>query len=166
MKNIDLNAIQTELGKIRKTILAIQDERNWIETSRPSKEELISRFNRQVDDLAENSQVIKHMFAEMNPFHERVGLINGGINGVDLGPILCGLLGDEIKQKMADKIAALDYEAGPPLSERQKLLAQNADQLLQLEIAEEELICEAEQRGWLIERRPDVRPEIFLEWQA
>ena len=95
-----------------------------------------------------------------------VGFIDSGVKGVNLEAMLCSLFGEEIKRNMADKINALDYEAGPPLSERPKLLEQNADQLLQLETVEEELICEAEKQGWSIDRRLDVRPEIFLEWEA
>ena len=166
MKDFNLNTIQKDLSKIRKAIIELKEEQQWLQTSKLSKADVINRFNRQVDGLTKENRFIDHIFAEMDPFEQRVGIIDGGVNGVNLGSMLCSLFGEEIKRNMADKINALDYEAGPPLSERPKLLEQNADQLLQLETVEEELICEAEKQGWSIDRRLDVRPEIFLEWEA
>ena len=165
MQDFNLNTLQSDIAKIRKTILELKEEKQWIRTSKLSKDEIIDRFNRQVDRLANENRVITRVFAEIDPFEQATSRLDEYSQKVDLGPLLCDLFGEEIKRNMTAKIKSLDYEAGPPLTERPKLLEQNADQLHHLEAAEEELICAAEEHGWFIDRRLDIRPEIFLEWE-
>ncbi|MBE0437672.1 MAG: hypothetical protein IBX56_17945 [Methylomicrobium sp.] len=163
MEQLNFNTLISDLNKVRSAIDALKEERAWLETAPANKEDLIKKFNAQVDRISSESRVIGRLFADMEPFGAMVRTGSEHHQEVDLGPVLCDLFGDTIKAAVAKKIDALDYEPGPPIEDRPKLLKVNAAQLKELEIAEENLICEGEKIGITVPRRPDVDPAVFLE---
>ncbi len=84
---------------------------------------------------------------------------------VNLGPLLAFLFGDEIKQRLAAYVETLDLPTGPTAEERPALIKKLDQEILQLEIEEERLICEAESAGIQIARHPDAEPAVVLEWK-
>lgn len=85
-----------------------------------------------------------------------------GHSEVDLSPMLCFLLRDEIKRRFAAAIETTPYREGLPVADRPAALARVAAELDAAELAEEALICRADAAGMAIPRREDVRPEIVL----
>lgn len=160
------STVFADVEKIRGAINALQEEVVWIETAPPPKADLIDKLNRWVDQLAGESDSVRHLLAsdKSDLFKVATKTDYGGYGrSVELAPLLCELFADSIKNTLGKKIEQLDYEAGPPLAERPRLLEQNTMQIKQLELAEESLIVEAEKVGVPIPRRADLSPEIFLE---
>ncbi|MBE0437778.1 MAG: hypothetical protein IBX56_18490, partial [Methylomicrobium sp.] len=141
MEQLNFNTLISDLDKVRSAIDSLREEREWLETAPANKADLIKKFNAQVDRISGESRVISRLFADMDPFSAMVRTGSEHHNEIDLGPILCDLFSDTIKAAVAKKIDALDYTAGAPMTERPELLAINAEQLRELEIAEENLIC-------------------------
>lgn len=84
----------------------------------------------------------------------------------DGASLLCWLAGSALKDRLAKMIEASPYAEGPPLAERDRLRRELGAELDRLELAEETLICEAEQVGLSLPRRPDCRPEIVLSLEG
>lgn len=167
MANFNKSSVFADVEKIRGAIAALREEAEWIETSRPPKSELIEKANKWVDRLENESDSIRNVLFDDDPrdlFKVATKIDYGGHGrSVQMAPLLCELFADSIKNTLGKKIEQLDYEPGPALAERPRLLEQNAMQIKQLELAEESLIIEAEKVGVPIPRRADLSPEIFLE---
>lgn len=166
MANFNATTAIDDVKKIRDQITELQDEKQFLETANPNKEDLISRFNAKVDSYADDADLVRRLFADVDIFTTGLRGLGDGIQGVNLSEMLCGLFGEEIKKNVAQRISALDYEAGPPNAERKSLIAKINAELDKLETKEERLIHQAESIGMNIPRRENVRPEIFLEFAA
>lgn len=163
----DRRTVHADLEKLRGAITALQAEREWVENSPMPKSDLLAKMNRWVDQLANESDSVRRIMNDPDSrdfFQVPTKKDYGGYGrSATLGPLLCEIFGASIKKTLTEKIESMDYEAGPELSERPELLKQNAAQIKELEIVEEELTIEAEKVGMPIERRADISPEIFLE---
>lgn len=84
------------------------------------------------------------------------------VAAADASGLICWHAGSALKDRLAKVIEAAPYQEGPPLAERARLRREVDAELNGLELAEEKLICEAEEVGLDLPRRPDVRPEIVL----
>ncbi|WP_404355582.1 hypothetical protein [Methylotuvimicrobium sp. KM1] len=167
MDKFNKNTVYADIEKIRGAITALQEEASWIETSKPPKADLIARMNKWVDALGNESDSVRRVMYDddSRDIFKVATKIDFGGHGrsANLGPLLCELFADPIKNTLGKKIEQLDYEPGPAWADRPRLLEKNAMQVKQLEIAEESLICEAEKVGLPIPRREDLSPEVFLE---
>jgi hypothetical protein len=81
-----------------------------------------------------------------------------------LGELLCWIFKDTLATRLREAIETSNYAAGPPAAERPALLESIEARLFDLELQEETLIVESEDRGQDLPRRPDARPEIILSW--
>lgn len=160
-------SVHADLEKLRSAITALKIEREWVENSPMPKSDLLVKMGKWVDGLGNKSDSIRRI---MNDPDSRDFLqvptkvdYEGYGRSATLGPVLCELFADQIKDTLTKKIENLDYEPGPELSARPELLKQNAAQIKELELAEEDLTIEAEKVGMPIERRPDLDPAVFLE---
>lgn len=156
-----------DIEKIRTAIAALKIEGEWLATSPMPKPDLLEKMAKWVDQLSNKSDSIRRIMNDPDPrdFLQVPTKVDyeGYGRSASLGPLLCELFADQIKDTLTEKIEAMDYEAGPELSERPGLLKQNAAQIKELELTEEELTIEAEKVGMPIERRADLDPAVFLE---
>lgn len=158
----------SDLGKLRRQIAKLKDERAIIIESRLPKEEALARLLQFVDAEADSFDGYGRFINAASTHDADPGSIEGfelwqGARAPDAGPILCWLLRDTIKEKLAETIRASDYPEGIPSNQRAVAIADIERQLFQLEREEEALICEAEEAGIEIERREDCDPRIVLE---
>lgn len=80
-----------------------------------------------------------------------------------LADVLAALLGDELEARVRALFAAGACEDAVPAGERRKLIADLKAEQRKLEIAEEREISALEARGFVVERRIKVDPELILE---
>lgn len=156
-----------DIEKLRTAISSLKVEAEWLKNAPMPKSDLLVKMGKWVDQLANESDSIRQIMFDDDSrgFLQVPSKVDyeGHGRSATLGPLLCELFTDQIKDTLAKKIEILDYEHGPELSERPGLLKQNAAQIKELEIAEESLTVEAEKVGIAVPRRADLSPEIFLE---
>lgn len=88
---------------------------------------------------------------------------NGESERADVDRVICDLLRDMLIQRF-ETVASQQIDPGLPLEERPKVINQLQAELDELERQEEALIVECGGAGLNIERRDNIRPEIYLEW--
>ena len=81
---------------------------------------------------------------------------------VEAGPLLAWLFGDQIKQRMADEIAALELPDALPSAERERERQRLLNLVDDLQIAEERAIRALEDEGAEIDRRPAAPISLIL----
>lgn len=79
---------------------------------------------------------------------------------MDTGPLLCALMGGQIKASLSKMIDSLDYEPGIPQQERDNLRKKLDTEIQALEREEEAMIVKAESMGLSIVRHPEVVLEV------
>lgn len=82
---------------------------------------------------------------------------------VDLGPVLCALLGPATVAGMLASMVESSYADTPGSADRAAELAEIDSELDRLEREEEREVCRLEVAGQRVVRRADARPEIVLE---
>jgi len=166
------SSLRNRVEELRAKIGRAMAQRADLETSPVPVAEQVSRLCNWIDRQANGCDLVYGLGHFRAPVPERgysptlfLSAVRGGQRSVaeaDLGPLLCALFGDELKQRLASVIEASGVKTGLPLAERPAMLAKVASELDQLELEEERLIVEAETAGMFILRRDDARPEIIL----
>jgi len=151
--------INNELHSVRLKITEVSDEMEWIESSNPPKNEAYQQFCQSIDLHAADFKFHPQIF---DIFKVTGSPAEYGGTRSDLGPLLCGLLSDEIKKNIKHKIDALDYQAGPPVAERPGLIKDLKSELFELEQRQEELIVVADKVGIHINRPEGFNPAAVL----
>jgi hypothetical protein len=141
------------------------------------RDEFIARVNSWIDaqqrEFDERAVYQVSALRLARPEPQNVAILQGTVRGAgsasldvvafaDMGPLIAGLFGAELKARLAALIDATDYPEGPPTADRAHLQLTLRNELDALELREETLIVEAEAAGLTIHRRPDCRPEIVL----
>jgi hypothetical protein len=150
------------LMPIRGLISAIQAQRRELEAAGPSRDELIREADALVDHLEAEGR--RRLLASLqtqpaNPFR-----VAGLGNGVDIGPLLVGLLGATVKEALRALLMELP-EGLPPMEKAERLLTLHNEQLA-LEKREEALVRELEAAGQPVQRRADASPAVVLGLMA
>lgn len=168
-----------ELTELRARIAALKAERDVLLDGPVPRQEFKARASAWVDRLAkEFNEDVRHRLTSFRgsgrhplfPSDTTAALVARGRahprfegqSEIDMGPMLCWLMGGEIKRKFAALIDSDDYQEGLGTAERPDALARLAADLDAAELREEELIGRADEAGLSIPRRDDVRPEIVL----
>jgi hypothetical protein len=165
--------IESELSELRERIAETNERLATLEDAPVPKSEYQQRVSQWVDEKAASfrPEYAVSPLRDVRPRFDEVELgllpVRGSNTGesvasADAGPLLCWLLGDTIKAKLAETIANADLAEGPPSADRLRLRAELQAELRRLELAEEVLICDAEQAGFVIPRRPDADPAVIL----
>jgi len=160
---------QKAVNEYRKKIQDARSEREALATAPLPTEEVTARVDAWIHQKAEQAQrrfkIIGNALARpggrveagVDPF--RVFAL-GGANAIDLGPIMCAMFPDQVRAMV---MAGVDLDPDAlPINERPAHLAAIDQQILELEMAEEDAIREAEAAGVYIERRPDASPDAIL----
>lgn len=169
---------QQEVEKIRAEIERARDEIGWLNDAPIPHDELKIRATEGCQAMAAKFEAqrylgslaspgggpmnVLHMFSTSASVAVRGGLDVQPVNIDGIGPMLAWAMGDSLVQHLHAKIDRLDYRPGPPLTERPARLAALKAELRTLEQREEALICQAEQSGVVIPRRPDADPTVIL----
>ena len=158
------NQMLTKVQKIRSQINELDDERFWLENSVLPPDELFQRISGIIDDMGGKFSTNWNGFDSTSLTASGRILTGLDATATDLGPVLCALLGPEIKSNLKAKIHDSNYEAGPPQKDRPSLLSDIDKRISTLEQQEEKIICEAESVGQTIPRRDDISPSVILEY--
>jgi hypothetical protein len=167
------SGIESELSELRAQITEAQDRLESIEIAPAPRAEYLERIGRWVDHQAAQfkPEYAVSPLRDVRPRFDEVELgllpVRGSNTGesiasADAGPLLCWLLGNEIKRRLGEVIESADLETGPPVAERPALRRKLEAELRELELREEALVVDAEAAGFVIPRRPDADPEIIL----
>jgi len=159
MKKLNPTEINKEINIIRSKITDLKDEIEWVEGSCPPKKEVYEQFSKIIDVQTEEFSFNPKM---LDIFH--VHGTSQPYNGTkaNMGPLLCGLFGEQIKESIKYKIDALDYEEGPATAEKADLVKELNSNVLKLEQRQEELIVMADSVGVQINRSNGFDPAVVL----
>ena len=168
-------AIESEITDLRERISATQGEIEALREAPVPKVEYVQRVSDWIDTqaaaFAVNAEFSVSPLREPFPRADHVGFGQLRVRGSDHGDsvaeadaagLLCWLMGDAIKAKLSEAIAAAELPEGAPAADRPRLRRDLAAQLDRMEINEERLVVEAQAAGIEVQRRSDVRPEIVL----
>jgi hypothetical protein len=166
------SGIESELSGLRERIAETNERLATLEDAPVPKSEYQQRVSQWIDHQAASfrPEYAVSPLRDVRPRFDEVSIAelpvrsSGGpeVAVADAGPLLAWLFGAELKAKLGEVIEAADLETGPPTADRPKLRRDLEAELRRLELAEEVLICDAEQAGFVIPRRPDADPEIIL----
>ncbi len=160
-----------DIDGIREKISTLKLERDDLENGFLPKAEVIQRTHQFIDHEAskfEPEYLLNPMIrAGGNPhrselFDISVRQLEFGYTGT-VAPMLCFMLGDEIKKRLHDFVMSMEFQPGPPLKDRPRMIRTLDQQIRKLETEEESLICQAEESGLNFDRREDADPKIILE---
>lgn len=170
--------IQQEVEKLRAEIERTHDEIAWLNDAPITPAELKSRATEGCQAMAARFEAQRHLGVLANPgggprdvadmftasssvaFVGELDVKPVNIDGI--GPMLAWAMGGSLVQRLHAEIDRLEYRPGPPMAERPARLAALRAELRTLEVREEALICEAEESGVIIPRRPDADPAVIL----
>ncbi len=166
-------SVRAEIAGVREQIEALKAEQYDLQHGPLPLSDVTERINALIDgqaadfDLEYNLSALTHAGrklgdADLFSVSVRPGPYETGSG--DLGPLLCALFGDAIKQRLTEFAKSLDLD-GVPLAERPKLIAKLEKEIYALEVQEEALICQAEAAGIACPRHPDCSPAVVLEWR-
>lgn len=179
------NQAVKQLEEIRLQINQVDDELHWIENSPLTLEDAKKNIDQFLDRYAHNDGVEHFFYTQgqtgLNFFETNVNLdreatriisdssqiIGSGV--ASIARVLIPLFGETLRRQLHDlaQKESLAIESGPPLAERPELTKKLEQQRLELEIAEEALICSAEELGMDgFYRRHDCNPEVVLMMEA
>lgn len=162
-----------DLQDLRARIAEAVDEIAWIESAPLPKDEIAERLAAAVDreaarfEAGHRGQLI-HGDIDGVLIASSVNVINApggtgsGVGTLDVGPMLCWLLPDHVKARLATAVDALDFESGPPLDQRPGLSADAQQRKHAMEVEEECMTCEGEEAGLDVPRRADADPAVIL----
>lgn len=168
------SGIESELSDLRGRIADAQDRLAELDEAPVPRSEYLERIGGWIDGkartFAESAEYQVSALRGPAPRFDDVLLGSMPVRGsggpdvavADAAPLLCWLMGDEIKAKLAETINAAGFEAGPPSADRPKLRRDLEAELRKLELAEERMIEEASEAGIDIPRRHDADPAVIL----
>lgn len=163
-----INGVVAEIEQLRQEITKKKSTIHGIEEAHVPADAALQRFESYLDAKIEGCGFEYAVRGFWSPHGARetppyIFQAKQWTETVDVDSALCYLFRDQILAKfqvvMADQI-----KPGLPPKERRDMVAKLKRELLELEKAEEATICEAADLGVSIDRRPDVRPEVVLEW--
>ncbi|NEX15783.1 MAG: hypothetical protein C1943_03860 [Halochromatium sp.] len=170
--------IETKVAGLRTKIETIKSKLVDLDEAGVPPDEYLARIAQWIDKQAQSFETdLEYRFSSLrtaapqgdfvSAFRLRVrgSNDNESIAAADASGMICWLMRDEIKAKLAPLIEGVEYQDGPASADRPRLREKLNAQLDTLELQEEALICEAEPAGIIIPRRIDARPEIILSLQ-
>jgi hypothetical protein len=169
--------IESELADLRERIAETNERLATLEDAPVPKSEYQQRVSQWIDRQAANfrPEYAVSPLRDVRPRFDEVELgllpVRGSNTGesiasADAGPLVCWLMGDAIKAKLAETIANADLPEGPPSAERPALRRKLEAELRELELREEALIVDAEAAGFSIPRRPDADAAVILSLEV
>ncbi|RKQ73487.1 hypothetical protein [Oceanibaculum indicum] len=156
------------LAALRDRITDIKSEIAMVEQAAPSLEEVEAKIDQWIAQRASNWDCLGRTFAtatgtgptvDYDPFRA------SDVHEVNRLPLaLCALVPERIKAAMmGDARAALDVAPMQLTApERHEKLQQLRSDLFAMEVDEERMICDAEEAGLDVDRRPDADPRAVL----
>lgn len=172
-----------DISKLRAEIEQCHDEINWLNVAQVPQDELKERVTNACRELAERFDAPRHLGMLANPgaglvesmamfrtsarvvIHSRPNESSvAPANSDDVGPMIAWIMGNALVQRMHAEIDSLDYRPGPPTLERPARHAELKTMLRTLEQQEETIICQSEQAGVFMPRRPDADPAVILAY--
>lgn len=169
--------IRQKVSDLREKIESLKAQKDDIENSLLPKSEVIERAHELITSNADR-------FIQDELQYRLSNLLNAGGNphsaglfklslftmkdidqshDIDLGGLLCCLLGDQIRDGLTKAIEGLPYDEGLPAPERPAKTKQLDGEIMKLEREEEAMIVKAESMGLSIARHPDANPRVILE---
>jgi len=158
-KRIEIENAKTELYELETGVLPLTD--------------VTARINELID--REQSKFVgEHRLADLLRYNRRPDTCDvfrqdtrplPNSHSVDLGGLLCFLIGPEIKKRFVKLAESLDLPEGPTAAERPAAIKQLAQKIRKLEAEEEALIVQAHDAGIVVARHPDAPAEAILEWK-
>lgn len=153
-----------DLAKLRNQITELKQQRDHVASGRLTKAETIQRLAEFVDNEAAGFDA-RHRFANAA---STSGATPIDITGFqvwkgDAGPLLCWLLGDAIKHRLAELVEESNLPEGLPADKRPAAIKELEARINALEVEEEAIITDAEAAGMDIPRREDCDPRVVLE---
>jgi hypothetical protein len=147
--------VRAQIVAIREQIEDLRSQRFELETGSLPLADVQPRIDAMIDRAAGDVDLEYHLSSitrangrsgECRVFDviTKPGQYNTG--SADVGPLLCALFGDQIKQRLREFCEGLDLD-GPPLAERPAMVRKIDAEILKLEREEERMICEAERAG-------------------
>jgi len=172
----DLHSVEKEL---RQEAEGFAVERTRLLSARPPREDLIAAAERQVDAIAaewangNGPQIVAALAGsvDVQPGGEEIrGVVPGDIRnwlpGIVDGSAFIGLVPSIVKARLRDIIAATPYNPGPSMDQRQRMIAELAAKLADVEARHSELVDHARELGITIELLPDVQGRRTRATQA
>ena len=163
------SAVRKQLDELHQAISDTKQEIDWIQSSPPPRDETLLRLATSIDAEATRffSGATNGELIHEGRIGEFLRSATDSHSNHMLPGFFCWLLGDELKARVAAAFGGdgLDFEEGPPTTERPELIAAAQQRLLALEREEEGLIEQAEAAGFEIIRRADADPAIVLDAQ-
>lgn len=167
-----------EVSRLRLDIDRCREEIEWLDSAPIPPDELKARVAEQCQTFAGRFDGSRHLAALAYPNggrQELQSMLTGSarvhVGGqavvsvdTELGPLLAWLMGDAMVARLHAAIDGADYRPGPPMAERPARIAALKDEMLKLEQREEAIICQAEELGISIPRRPDADPVAVLAY--
>lgn len=163
--------LSKRLADLRAAIAAAQADLAALPGRPLPAAEAVARFNQWADSQAQAFDARRQAAALCQPradttFSDLLSLtardIRPHLSAADAGPLVCWLMGDTIKKKMAAEIEGLDLSDALPAASRGAELRRLTLELERLEIAEEVLIRQLEAAGEHVRRRDEARIDIVL----
>lgn len=153
-----------DLAKLRNQIADLKQQRDRVASGRLTKAETIQRLNEFVDNEAAGFNA-KDRFANAASTSDATP---SDITGFqvwkgDAGPLLCWLLGDAIKHRLAELVEESNFPEGLSADKRPAAIKGLEARIYALEVEEEAIITDAEAAGMDIPRREDCDPRVVLE---
>ncbi|MGE0082451.1 MAG: hypothetical protein AB7U81_14260 [Thiohalomonadaceae bacterium] len=164
--------VTNELERVRSQIADLKARRDQVANARLPKAEVLARLNEFVDSEAAGFDAAWHFVNPASSPDARMIDITGfeiGVSGeghhraADAGGLLCWLMGDVVKKRLAELVNAADFSDAVPADKRAGMLRDLDEQIHALEIQEEALITDADAAGIELARRADCDPAIVLE---
>lgn len=149
---------QAAVGMLREHA-DLHQERSRLINAKPPREDLIAALDEQVRALGEawaeanGARVVAALSGgvEVSMRGEVTGIRPGALAVEFGGPVdlsmLAALSPDTVRERLAGIVLALEYEAGPPMRERARLVAEVDTRLARVERAHAELVDEAARAG-------------------
>lgn len=164
-----LKAITSERDKIEQELEAMRQERDELMTVPLPLDEYLGKIDAAVDQAAEPylNALRRHLIGfESDPFSKPPQPMNcfalASNDRAAIQSALFGLLGPQIKEAVRRLYANVEWEAGPPLAERQERLAALDKKIGEHEAALQRMTQEADAAGirfGVVDPAP--RPDLF-----
>lgn len=167
-----IKEVKDELDHSRKKILFLNAERRRVKGLSVSLEERSDALYREINshaDLGRERFFNLANVAELSTHNSQILLDLFGdtsVNTRHLVEFLCCAFGPQLKENLSRELKAVWPSDAIGAAERKEKLQQIEEELHQLEVTEERIVCELEGLGIEVEeRRPNVTPSVFLEVQ-
>ena len=165
-----------ELFRLRQSIVATREELDGLDSSLLPRADALAGLERWITSSAEAFERdlwprISPLFSADTNEKPSIGRFEvhafEDLQNVDFSNMLCWLLGNELKTKIAAAVADLPLADGDaiPAEDRQRVRLELERKVRELELREERLIRQAEAQGIILERRGDADPAVVLATQ-